>query len=1069
MPIRIYALAKDLKIDSKDLVDLCTKAGITGKGSALASLEDDEVTKLKSYLDGASKRSTPAPAAPLVDMKAVLASPVGATATLPPPPPPQSKARRPQPAAAAPVEEPVAEEATPTEPAAPAAPVVEAAPPAVAEPTAPVAEAPPAPVVAPEAPPAVAPPRPAAAAPKPASPPRDPSVSPPAATRSPAPSPPAPSRSGSGRGGNEGPSRGGNQSSDRQSDRQDRQSDRQSDRQDRQRGPAPVAAPPPDMAPVRGDSLSPNRGMGRIKVLDVGRRGGAEKPKEPAAPTDGSAPVAKTEPPRGPVRRGPSPIRLGEMPRSHQPPPPPKTNEPAAQKPVMRLPIDAIAGGKRGVKPPLGELTASMNRDRRGPGDTAGGPKKPALRGPLPIEADPSLPGKGGALARGKDKKGPRGATVGGEPGLADMASVRADRNKARGPVPARRPGQYRQDDDGGRRRKNTLTRLRSSRVKSVAAPRKEKLEVEVPCTVRTFSEQAGVGATKVMQKLMTLGVMVNINGPIPNEYVELLINELGLDVTIKQPLTLEEQLTADFEGTEDTQESLVARPPIVTFLGHVDHGKTSLLDHIIGINVVSGEAGGITQHIRAYNVKTKDGRTVAFVDTPGHEAFTEMRARGANVTDIAVLVVAADDGVMPQTEEAISHAKAAEVPIVVAMNKIDLPGADEQKVLQQLATAGLLASEWGGDVEVVRTSAITGQGMDTLLETLLGIAELHEYKANPVREASGMCLESEQEAGRGVIAKLMVQNGTLREGDIVVCGAGHGRVKAMYDTLRPRVRLKEAPPSTPVNVTGLDIAPGAGERFYVLDDIGRARQLASTRADKSRQQNLSGTTTKVSFEEFQKQLSEGRIGKTEEATYLNLIVRADVRGSIEAILKELSKLDHPEVKIKILQASVGGVSVADVTLAHASNAVIIGFNVIPDEAARALADDRHVEIRRYDIIYKVSDDIKALLEGKLKPEERVVDMGRAFVKQAFVISRVGTVAGSQVIQGTIDRTCRVRVNRENRTIGDYAIESLRRDKEDVKEVSRGMECGIKIANFNDIKEGDLLEAYKIEEVARTL
>jgi translation initiation factor IF-2 len=433
-----------------------------------------------------------------------------------------------------------------------------------------------------------------------------------------------------------------------------------------------------------------------------------------------------------------------------------------------------------------------------------------------------------------------------------------------------------------------------------------------------------------------------------------------------------------------------------VTVLGHVDHGKTSLLDKIIGSNVVAGEAGGITQHIRAYRITTKDGRHVTFVDTPGHEAFTEMRARGANVTDIAVLVVAADDGVMPQTEEAISHAKAANVPIVVAMNKIDLPSKDEQKVLQQLSTAALLPSEWGGDVEVVRTSAISGQGIDTLLETLLVTAELHEYKANPDKPARGMCLEAEQEAGRGVIAKLMVQDGTLSEGDVIVCGGAHGRVKAMFDTLRPRQKLKDAGPSTPVNVTGLDVPPNAGDKFYVLDDIAEARELADQRQLAVREQSLSGLTKKVSFDEFQKRLTEGRLGPEEEVAVLNLIVRADVRGSIEAIQKELAKFEHPEVKVKVLQASVGGITVADATLAHASDAVIIGFNVIPDEAARALADDRQVEIRRYDIIYKLTDDIKAMIEGKLKPEERIVEMGAALVKQVFTISRVGAVAGAR-------------------------------------------------------------------------
>jgi translation initiation factor IF-2 len=541
------------------------------------------------------------------------------------------------------------------------------------------------------------------------------------------------------------------------------------------------------------------------------------------------------------------------------------------------------------------------------------------------------------------------------------------------------------------------------------------------------------------------------------------------VEVEFKSPPTLEEQLLARFDGQEEDPAKLQPRPPIVTVLGHVDHGKTSLLDKIIGTNVVAGEAGGITQHIRAYLIETKDGRHVSFVDTPGHEAFTEMRARGANVTDIAVLVVAANDGVMPQTEEAISHAKAANVPIVVAMNKIDLPAADEQKVLQQLATAGLLPSEWGGDVEVIRTSAVTGQGIDTLLETLLVTAELHDYKANPDQPARGMCLEAEQEAGRGVIAKLMVQQGTLKEGDVIVCGGGYGRVKAMYDTLRPRQKLQAAGPSTPVNVTGLDVAPNAGDKFYVLNDIGEARELADQRQLENREQTLAGVSTRVSFEDFQRQLAEGSLGQEHEVATLNLIIRADVRGSIEAIHKELAKFEHPEVKVKVLQAAVGGITVADVTLASASDAVVVGFNVIPDEAARALAEERGVEIRRYDIIYKLTDDIKLMVEGKLKPEERVVEMGAALVKQVFVISRVGAVAGCQVIRGSIERGCRIRVNRDSRTIGDYSMESLRREKDDVKEVARGMECGIKLNNFNDLKEGDVLEAYKIEEVARTL
>jgi translation initiation factor IF-2 len=388
---------------------------------------------------------------------------------------------------------------------------------------------------------------------------------------------------------------------------------------------------------------------------------------------------------------------------------------------------------------------------------------------------------------------------------------------------------------------------------------------------------------------------------------------------------------------------------------------------------------------------------------------------------------------------------------------------------MTQLTEYELTPSEWGGDVEVVRTSAITGEGMDELLETLLTVAELHDYKANAERPAVGVCLESEQASDKGVIAKVVVQNGTLHVGDVVLCGTSYGRVKAIYDTLDLGQQLESAGPSMPINITGLDTAPGAGDRFYVLDDIAQARELAEARSDASRAESLSGTSPKVSFERFQDLLQTGKLGQIEDKVELNLIIRADARGSLEAIEKELSKISHPEVEIKVLQKSVGGVTVADVTLASASQAVIVGFNVIPDEQARSLADDKNVEIRRYDIIYKLAEDIKAIIEGRLRPEERVVELGRALVKTVFNISRVGAVAGCYVAQGQIERGCRIRVNRDSRTIGDYALDSLKRHKEDVKEVPRGMECGIKLAGFNDLKQDDVLEAYRIEEIARKL
>ena len=566
----------------------------------------------------------------------------------------------------------------------------------------------------------------------------------------------------------------------------------------------------------------------------------------------------------------------------------------------------------------------------------------------------------------------------------------------------------------------------------------------------------------------MNLGLMVTINAQIDMEFVELLAEELTVDLEFRQQESLEDSLLTEIEQQVDPEDSLVPRPPVITFLGHVDHGKTSLLDALIGIDVVSGEAGGITQHIRAYQIE-KDGRRISFVDTPGHEAFTEMRARGANVTDIAVLVIAADDGIMPQTEEAISHLKAAGVPIVVALNKMDLPGANPEQAMTQLTQFELTPSEWGGDTEIVKTSAETGEGLDDLLETILTIAELHEFRANPDRTAAGICLEAEQEPGRGVIAKVIVMNGTLQVGDVLVCGRTFGRVKAMYDTMAHSKQLDQALPAMPVNITGFDTAPEAGDAFHVLEDIAMAREIADQRIFRNRENSLSGITTRISFEDFQRQLEDGTLAQTDEVAMINLIIRADVRGSIEAIRKELEKLHHSEVQIRILQASVGGITSADIMLAHASAAVVVGFNVIPNDDARILADEKQIEIRRYDIIYKLTEDIKLLLEGKLKPEERVVELGHAVVQRVFSISRLGNIAGCKVARGSIQRGCRIRVNRDGRTIGDYPLDSLRREKDDTKEVKRGVECGIKLSGFNDIKIDDVLEAYTIEEIARTL
>jgi translation initiation factor IF-2 len=818
------------------------------------------------------------------------------------------------------------------------------------------------------------------------------------------------------------------------------------------RGPKPGLAPSGATAlaepPVvrREDYIAPGGvAAGKPPVLDARpeRPQPIEARKKPG-PADGSKPAPKGSPA----------IKLAPLPPSSMvPPPKSETAEPAPQKPDLKLPADAIRASKAGSKPLQEHLRKHEQKRKTDVG------VEPRARGTTAAPIPPPLapPGEATGRDRRRGKGGPKGAET-------DEFATALGGREARQLIRKRSASNRKQSDDEESTvsTRRGLTRIKRTGAGSTAAPRKGKVTLQLPASVRSFSEAVGVSAAQVLRKLLDLGTTVtNINATLEAETVELLAVELGAEVEIKQAVNLEDQILSTIDRQEDDPEQLRSRPPVITFLGHVDHGKTSLLDKIIGIDVVSGESGGITQHIRAYEIE-RNGRNISFVDTPGHEAFTEMRARGANVTDIAVLVVAADDGVMPQTEEAISHAKAASVPIVVALNKIDLPGINVERIYQQLAASELLPTEWGGDVEVVKTSAINGQGIDDLLETLFTIAELHDLKANPLRPAVGTCLEAEVHEGRGVVAKLLVQKGTLKVGDSIVCGTATGHVKAMYDTLDRNRRLPEAGPSTPVNVTGLDVAPQAGERFYVLGEIGQARQIAVKRQDQSRQVALGNAPTHVTLENL-----FDRLGSQEVQT-LNIILRADTRGSIEAIRKELTKLEHPEVKIKLLQATVGGVSEADVHLADASDAVIIGFNSVPDEGARVLAERKGVQIRRYDIIYKVTEDLRKALEGMLEPEKREAELGRALVQRTFTISRVGTIAGCRVLSGTMQRNSRIRIIRDSRVIGDYPVESLKREKDDAREVREGLECGIKLAGFNDVKEGDVLEAYRIEEVART-
>ncbi|MDR1291352.1 MAG: translation initiation factor IF-2 [Planctomycetaceae bacterium] len=644
-----------------------------------------------------------------------------------------------------------------------------------------------------------------------------------------------------------------------------------------------------------------------------------------------------------------------------------------------------------------------------------------------------------------------------------ESSRIAEEKRRIRVKKRSRHSGEYEDDSSMNTPRQLRRVKSRNGKAVSTAAPRKNNLIIHLPCTVKQFAEQTGTTLAIVIKKLLELKVQMQLNSQLDVEAVELLAEALGIQVQIKENVSLEDRLVTTLFEQEDDPDSVQPRPPVVTVLGHVDHGKTTMLDNILKLNVVSGEKGGITQHIRAYRVKMENGSDITFVDTPGHEAFTEMRARGAGCTDIAILVVAADDGVMPQTEEAISHAKAAGVPIIVAINKIDLPGVNPDRVLQELAANDLIPEEWGGDVPVVRCSGLTGLGLDKLLETIQVMAEILELRANPDRTAIGVALEAELQSGQGAVCKVIVQKGTLRAGDVVLCGTAYGRVKAMYDTLDTKKQVLEATPSTPVNLVGLDVAPGAGSRFCVLEDVSDARMIAEQRQVELRKNELAEVQAHVTLETLFQRIKDSHTVQT-----LNVIIRADVRGSIEAIRKELDKLSHPEVKIKVLQATVGGISEADVHLADASDAIIVGFNVVPDENARVMAERKKIQVRRYDIIYNLTNDIKKALEGMLKPVEHVKELGRAMVQQVFVISRIGAIAGCRVISGNIERDCKVRVIRESRIIGEYPLDSLKREKDDVKEVREGYECGMKLKGFNDLKEGDILETYKIESVART-
>lgn len=572
--------------------------------------------------------------------------------------------------------------------------------------------------------------------------------------------------------------------------------------------------------------------------------------------------------------------------------------------------------------------------------------------------------------------------------------------------------------------------------------------------TVGDLAERLGKSTGEIVKQLLMLGMMATVNQTLDRETVELLAEEAGFEVKDKifTDVTEFEKIVI-----EDSEEDLEKRPPVVTIMGHVDHGKTTLLDAIRNSRVVTGEAGGITQHIGAYQVN-HGGSVITFLDTPGHAAFTSMRARGAQVTDICVLVVASDDGVMPQTKEAIDHAKAAGVPIIVAINKMDKPTANPERVMQELLEFSLVPEDWGGDTIYVKLSALQGEGIDDLLEMINLVSEMNEYKANPKRLATGTVIEAKLDKGRGPVATLLVENGTLRIGDAIVVGNTHGRVRAMVNDLNQRIEA--AGPSTPIEITGLNDVPQAGDRFMVFPSEKEARQIADQRTANARELgNKPGKA--VSLDDLFSQIQEG------EMKELNVIIKGDVQGSVEALSGSLQKIDVEGVKINIIRASVGTITETDVTLAVASGAIIIGFNVRPSSTTRQQAANEGVDIRLHSIIYKVIEEIEAAMKGMLDPifEEKVT--GQLEVRQTFKVSKVGTIAGCYVTDGSVSRNASVRVIRDGIVVFEGELGSLKRFKDEVKEVNYGYECGITIERYNDIKEGDIIEAYVMEEVKR--
>jgi translation initiation factor IF-2 len=745
-------------------------------------------------------------------------------------------------------------------------------------------------------------------------------------------------------------------------------------------------------------------------------------------------------------------------------PPQPRPMQPAGPGAIRPPARPNLAGqpAARPVVPPRPDLVERLRQQQQT--QPKAGPGQPAPRPPMP--GRPATPVPGQPIYRGPIRpgqqvmRGPGMPSPGGPPGRAGRGIGRPmhPTSPLGPPPPMPTEQQRRRQVKPVREREMEEGRLRPGPRRNVPIPLPQidrEITVAEGITVKELSEKLGVKANLVIKKLVEKKIFATINQALDAKMAEELAREFGASIN---KVSFEEETTHEIRQAE-VETDLVRRAPVVTIMGHVDHGKTSLLDAIRLSNVAEKEAGGITQHIGAYRVE-KNGRKIVFIDTPGHEAFTRMRARGAKVTDIVILVVAADDGVMPQTLEAIDHAKAAGVPIIVAINKIDKPGAQPERIKQQLADRNLLAEDWGGDTVMVPVSAKAKTNLDLLLEMILLVADLQDLKANPDRPAVGSVLEAQLDRGRGPVATVLVRNGTLRTQDFFICGSVFGKVRAMFDDRGNQVR--EAEPSMPVEVLGLESMPEVGDTFQVVTDTAKAKQIVIFRESKEREVAMA-KSKRMTLDRLHEQLKEGEIKE------LNIILKTDVGGTAEVLTDTLQKLSNEKVRIRVLRAAVGAINESDVLLASTSNAIVIGFNVRPERNAVAVAEQEDVDIRLHTIIYDLNDEMKRAMTGMLEPVYKEVYRGRAEVREVFRITKVGTVAGCMVTDGVITRNSQVRILRDNVVVHTGKVDALKRFKDDVSEVKSGFECGISIVNFNDIKQGDILEAFITERVAPDL